>query len=164
MLFRSETGEWDGLGLLAEQVRGFGLGVMNARAAALAREHPRFRSFLEDGRSFGPHGRGLVIANSLSNYDDALSRELTELTETANLRIRQLGFKPFVAPAISSGAMQLLLTMRNQWNCSSVCLGDIWFGVRNRCTPFGLEIETRPLPDALYQRLLETQDILRSIQ
>ena len=38
------------------------------------------------------------------------SRELTDLVTTANLRIRELGFKPYVAPAISSGAMQLLLT------------------------------------------------------
>ena len=29
------------------------------------------------------------------------SRELMELVATANLRIRELGFKPYVAPAIS---------------------------------------------------------------
>ncbi|MFR1616507.1 MAG: hypothetical protein ACLSUM_03795 [Dysosmobacter welbionis] len=44
---------------------------------------------------------------------------------TANLRIRELGFKPYVAPAISSGAMQLLLTLRRSWHCSSVALGDL---------------------------------------
>ena len=107
-------GQWDGLGLRAEQIQGFGLGVMNARAAYFAKQDPRFRSFLTDGRSFGPHGQGLVIANSLTHYDDGLSRELTDLVTTANLRIRELGFKPYVAPAISSGAMQLLLTLRGQ--------------------------------------------------
>lgn len=115
---------------------------MNARAAYFAKQDPRFRSFLLDGRSYGPHGQGLVIANSLSHYDDGLSRELTELVATANLRIRELGFKPYVAPAISSGAMQLLLTLRRSWHCSSVALGGIWFGVRNRLTAAGLEIET----------------------
>ena len=104
-------GRWDGLGLRPEQIQGFGLGVMNARAAYFAKQDPRFRSFLADGRSFGPHGAGLVIANSLSHYDDSLSQELTELVSTANLRIRELGYKPYVAPAISSGAMQLLLTL-----------------------------------------------------
>lgn len=99
-------GQWDGQGLRAEQIQGFGLGVMNARAAYFAKQDPRFRSFLLDGRSYGPHGQGLVIANSLSHYDDGLSRELTELVATANLRIRELGFKPYVAPAISSGAMR----------------------------------------------------------
>lgn len=112
-------GQWDGQGLRAEQIQGFGLGVMNARAAYFAKQDPRFRSFLLDGRSYGPHGQGLVIANSLSHYDDGLSRELTELVATANLRIRELGFKPYVAPAISSGAMQLLLTLRRSWHCSS---------------------------------------------
>ena len=156
-------GVWDGQGLLAEQIQGFGLGVMNARAAYFARQDPRLRSFLQDGRSYGPHGHGLVIANSLSHYDDTLSRELTELVETANLRIRELGFKPYVAPALSSGAMQLLLTLRGEWHCSSVCLGDVWFGVRNRFTPQGLETETLPLPDALFTRLRETQALLREI-
>ena len=161
---RDENGNWDYQGLLPEQVQGFGLGVMNARAADLARQDPRFRSFLMDGRSFGPHGRGLVIANSISHYDDALSRELTELVETANLRIRDLGFKPYVAPAVSSGAMQLLLTLRGQWHCGSVCLGGVWFGVRNRYTAFGLETETLSLPDALYARLQETEELLHSIE
>lgn len=156
-------GQWDGMGLLAEQVQGYGLGVMNARAAALAQNDLRFLSFLSDGRSFGPHGEGLVIANSLKKYDDEISRELTELVKTANLRIRDLGFKPFVAPAVSSGAMQLLLTLRGQWHCGSVCLGGVWFGVRNRLTPKGLETESVELPDALFARLKETETTLKAI-
>ena len=158
-----ENGVFDGKGLLPEQIQGFGLGVMNARAAYFAKQDPRFASFLTEGRAFGPHGRGLVIANSIDRYDDALSRELTELVETANLRIRDLGFKPYVAPAVSSGAMQLLLTLRGDWHCSSVPLGDVWFGVKNRFTPQGLEVETLSLPDALLARLLETEALLKAI-
>jgi len=160
---RGADGRWDGQGLLAEQVQGFGLGVMNARAAALAREDARYRSFLEEGRSFGPHGEGLVIANSIVRYDDAVSRELTERVKTANLRIRELGFKPYVAPALSSGAFSLLLTLRGQWHCGSVCLGGVWFGCRCRATPAGVETEDLVLPDALYERLQETEQSLSSI-
>ncbi len=207
---RDEGGAWDGQGLLPEQVQGFGLGVMNARAAWLAKQDPRFADFLTDGRAFGPHGHGLVIANSLSHYDDALSRELTELTETANLRIRDLGFKPYVAPAVSSGhglvianslshyddalsrelteltetanlrirdlgfkpyvapavssgAMQLLLTLRGDWHCGSVCLGGVWFGVKNRFTPQGLETESLALPEPLFARLRETEQLLHRL-
>ena len=156
-------GTLDHRGLLPEQVQGFGLGVMNARAAYFAKQDSRFVIFLTEGRAFGPHGRGLVIANSIEHYDDALSRELTEKVETANLRIRDLGFKPYVAPAVSSGAMQLLLTLRGDWHCSSVPLGDVWFGVKNRFTPQGLEVETLPLPDALFARLLETETLLKAI-
>lgn len=156
-------GTVDHLGLLPEQVQGFGLGVMNARAAYYAKQDPRFSSFLAEGRSFGPHGRGLVIANSITHYDDALSRELTELVTAANLRIRELGFKPYVAPAVSSGAMQLLLTLRGDWHCGSVCLGGVWFGVKNRFTAHGLEVETLELPDALFARLRETEALLKEI-
>ena len=64
---------------------------------------------------------------------------------------------------MSSGAMQLLLTLRGQWHCSSVCLGGVWFGVRNRFTAAGLETETLSLPDALFARLMETQRLLEAI-
>ena len=156
-------GELDYLGLLPEQVQGFGLGVMNARAAYFARRDPRFASFLTEGRTFGPHGKGLVAANSIAHYDDGLSRELTRLTLEANLRIRDLGFKPYVAPAVSSGAMQLLLALRGQWLCGSVPLGGVWFGCKNRFTPWGLEVETLELPDALFARLRETERTLHEI-
>ena len=160
---RDENGNWDGLGLLPEQVQGYGLGVMTSRAAYFAKQDARLASYLTEGRSFGPHGKGLIIANSVEHYDDELSQILTERTVTANLKMREIGFKPYVAPAVSSGAMQLLLTLRGQWHCGSVCLGGIWFGVKNRYPPFGLEAETLPLPDALYARLQETEEILRAI-
>ena len=160
----SEETEWlDLLGLLPEQIQGFGLGVMTARAAYFAKQDPRFASYLTEGRSFGPHGRGLVIANSVEHYDDVLSQELTRLTLEANLRVRDLGFKPYVAPAISSGAMQLLLTLRGEWHCGSVNLGGVWFGCKNRFTPYGLELETLELPDPLFDRLRETERALHEI-
>jgi hypothetical protein len=159
----SSDGTLDHLGLLPEQVQGFGLGVMNARAAYFAKQDPRFSSFLTEGRSFGPHGKGLVIANSIDHYDDPLSRELTERVETANLRIRALGFKPYVAPAVSSGAMQLLLTLRGDWHCGSVCLGGVWFGVRNRYTTAGLETEVLALPDPLFSRLQQAEAGLHDV-
>ena len=84
---RDENGILDGGGLFPHQVKGFGLGVMNARAAYYAKRDSRFAEFLTDGRSFGPHGEDLVIANSVSHYDDALSRELTDLAAHKNLRL-----------------------------------------------------------------------------
>ncbi|MEY8387217.1 lactate dehydrogenase [Oscillospiraceae bacterium 38-13] len=159
----AETEHLDLQGLLPEQIQGFGLGVMNARAAYFARRDPRFASFLTEGRTFGPHGKGLVAANSVERYDDALSQELTRLTLEANLRMRDLGFKPYAAPAVSSGAMQLLLSLRGAWHCGSVPLNGLWFGCRTRFTPQGLELETLDLPDALFARLRETEGILREL-
>ena len=161
---RDENGEWDGLGLMPEQVQGYGLGVMNARAAYYAKRESRFADFLTGGRSFGPHGNGLWIANSLSGYDEELSRELTELTVTANLKMRELGFKPYAAPALSSGALSLLLTLRGEWHCGSVFLDGIYMGCRNRFTPAGIETELLPsIPEALYRHLESAAADLKEI-
>ena len=160
---RAPSGEMDYQGLFSHQVRGFGLGVMYARAAYYARKDPRFASFLTEGRSFGPHGEDLVIANSIRNYDDALSRRLTEQAVRANLRMRELGFKPYIAPALSSGALSLLLCLRGRWHCSSTYLDGVFMGARNRVLPTGTELERLPLPQALQDRLQTTMDRLRAI-
>ena len=161
---KDENGQWDGQGLRPEQVQGFGLGVMNARAAYYAKRDPRLASFLTEGRSFGPHGTGLFIANSIEHYDEAISQELTHLTVTANLWMRELGFKPYVAPALSSGALSILLTLRGAWHCGSVFLDGIFMGVKNRYTPAGVETELLPhIPDQLFGHIREAAEELKSI-
>ena len=161
---RDENGNWDGLGLRPEQVQGFGLGVMNARAAYFAKRDARFASFLTEGRSFGPHGTGLTIANSIEHYDEALSQELTHLTVTANLKMREIGFKPYVAPALSSGALSILLTLRGAWHCGSVFLDGVFMGVKNRYTPAGVETELLPrIPDPLFGHIREAAEHLKSV-
>ena len=154
----------DGTGLRPCQVRGFGLGVMHARALYFARKDPRFAAYLTEGRAFGPHGEDLVLANSIDRYDDALSRELTERVAHANLEMRKLGFKPYVAPALSSGALSLLALLRREGHYSSVYMDDIFMGCRNRLTPDGaIETEHLTLPPALEARLAETAARLRAI-
>ncbi len=161
---RDENGTWDGKGLRPEQVQGYGLGVMNARAAYYAKRDGRLSSFLTQGRSFGPHGTGLWIANSVQDYDEEISRELTEKTVTANLQMRALGFKPYVAPALSSGALSLLLTLRGEWHCGSVFLDGVYMGVKNRYTPAGVETELLPhIPDQLFGHIREAAEHLKEI-
>ena len=160
---KNEAGEFDWMGLLPEQIQGFGLGVMNARAAYYAKRDPRFSRFLTEGRSFGPHGEDLVIADSIEHYDDERSKELTKLTVTANLHMRSIGYKPFVAPAFSSGALSILLALRGQWHCGSVFLGGIYMGVKNRYTEHGLETEILRLPEPLYERILTAGKNLAAI-
>ncbi len=160
---KDENGVLDYQGLRPEQVQGFGLGVMNARAAYYAKRDERFKQFLTEGRSFGPHGEDLVVADSIERYNDELSKELTHLTVTANLHMRAIGFKPFIAPAYSSGAISLILTLRGEWHCGSVFLGGIFMGVKNRYTPYGLETEILSLPEALYERIVTAQEHLKAI-
>ena len=160
---RDKNGAFDGKGLFSEQVCGFGLGVMNARAAYYAKKEARFSRFLTEGRSFGPHGGDLVIADSIERYDDEISRELTALTVQANLELRALGFKPYVAPAFSSGALSILMTLRGEWHCGSGALGEVFFGAKKRHTTAGIRFETQRLPDALFARIVHAADNLREI-
>lgn len=160
---QNESGELDCKGLHTRQVRGFGLGVMNARAAYYAKRDARFASFLTEGRAFGPHGEGLIIANSIESYDDAVSCELTELTKTANLAMRRLGFKPYVAPALSSAAISVVLLLRGEWHCSSTYLDGIFMGAKNRMAG-EIEVERLPLPEKLLERIRETMAHLKAIE
>lgn len=147
----------DASGLAPSQVQGYGLGVMNARAEYYAERDGRFARYLTEGRAYGPHGADLVIADSVTDYDDQLSRELTALTVEANMKVRELGYKPYIAPALSSAAISILLTLRGQWHYSSLYLGDgrrgAFLGIRNKMTADGPVYEDLPLPEALYERI-----------
>lgn len=145
-----------------ERIIGLGLGVMAARAAFYAKEIAP--EFLHEGRAYGPHGEGLWIANSLTDYDDARSKALTEAAKTANLTIRAHGKKPFYGPSLSSGAYTLLAWLRGEWFYGSIALKDIYFGCRVRQKDGYLQIEHQTVPGALYRRLEETVHILRQVQ
>lgn len=142
-------------GLLPGQIQGCGLGVMHGRACFLARREDAFRDYLAEGRVFGSHGRELVAANSIreESYDDTCSRGLTERVVRANLQVRECGFKPYIAPACSSGALTILRILKGQWNYSSNDLGGVYFGGKNRTTEHGIEWEILPLPELLFERL-----------
>ena len=159
---QNEAGEMDFAGLLPEQVQGFGLGVMAARCAYYARQLGRNEEAL---RVYGPHGQGLVCANSCGpDYDAALSAELTEKTRTANLRVRELGFKPYLAPALSSAAVSILRLVRGQVHFGAVPLGGAFFGCRSRMTPFGVSLVRERLDPALLEELQKTHAALEAFE
>ncbi|MGN0276178.1 MAG: lactate dehydrogenase [Hominisplanchenecus sp.] len=151
--------------LTPDQIRGCGLGVMNARAVYYAGQYPEFAGYRKEGRAFGPHGKGLVLANSMDpgSYDDSCSRKLTQLTVNANMEVRALGFKPFLAPAMSSAVLTVLALLRGEWNYSAAYLNGLYFGALNRQTENGVEWEETPIPDLLFARLEETYNNLREI-
>ena len=175
----------DASGLEPWQIQGYGLGVMNKRAeyyaekiasgnsdslgvAVPAGADHRAKLYMAEGRAFGPHGKDLVIANSIEHYDDAVSKVLTDLTVNANVRVRELGFKPYIAPALSSAAISILLTLRGEWHYGSVYLGrrekGAFLGIKNRLTEKGFEYEDLPLPDQLYARILDSYKNLCEIR
>lgn len=156
-------GNLDFNGLASEQIRGYGLGVMHARAAYFADLDNETTHYIKEGRAFGPHGEGLVIADSIKNYNDRLSLNLTEKTKTANLEVRKLGYKPYIAPALSSGTLSILATIKGQWHYSATFLGGVYFGARNRLLASGVELERLPMPKKLFLRLKNTYESLRKM-
>ncbi|HML68953.1 MAG TPA: lactate dehydrogenase [Clostridia bacterium] len=159
---QNESGDFDGNGLLPEQVRGFGLGVMHARAIYSAgREGVPAESL----RIYGPHGNGLVIANAPNEgYDAACSRMLTHKAETANLAVRAFGFKPYIAPGLSSAAVSVLRALRGEWHDAAVPLGVAYFGCRARLTQAGAEQRREEMHPDLYQRVSESCRKLEEFQ
>jgi malate/lactate dehydrogenase len=148
-------------GVLApEQIKGYGLGVMNARALYYSKKYEKFSMYLQEGRAFGPHGKDLIIANSITNYDDALSRELTKYAVEANLEVRKTGFKPYIAPALSSGAISIIYTLEGRYHYSSNYLSGVYMGAKNRNLPSGLDIEKIKMPDKLFERIKNTYENL----
>ena len=147
---RDENGEYDWKGLLPEQIVGFGLGVMAARTRFMAE-----RMGLDPDKTavYGPHGAGLVAANDPEQYDDALSLELTRLAAEANHEVRALGFKPYIAPALSSACLSLLRLLRGESFYGAIPLGGVYFGCLAQRTAYGLAPIRRAMPEALQARV-----------
>ena len=156
---RDASGRLDFQGLRPEQVQGFGLGVMAARAAYCA---GRLGLDPASVRVYGPHGQGLVVASAPdAGYSPERSAELTEGTVSANLKVRELGFKPYIAPGISSAAVSILRMIRGEWHYGAVPLGGVYFGCVSRETEQGTELFREELHPELFRRIRDAYDGLR---
>lgn len=154
-----ENGTLDFSGFLPEQVQGFGLGVMAARAAYMAQ---KACIDFSHGRLYGPHGAGLVVANSCgSDYNDDLSRLLTAQTVQANLMVRELGFKPYIAPGLSSAAISILRMLRGEIYYGAAALGSCYFGCREQWTENGPSLLREPICPPLLSRMENTYRSLK---
>lgn len=148
---RTDDGVLDFQGLLPEQIQGYGLGVMEARAKFYARK----RGLPEEQVAvFGPHGQSLIVANDGGDgYDHDLSCTLTKDTVTANLAVRDLGFKPYIAPGLSSAAISILRTVTGQWHPGALPMGGAYLGCHSRLTRQGPQLLRRSLHPTLYHRI-----------
>jgi malate/lactate dehydrogenase len=159
----NEIGEYDFKGLSPEQIRGYGLGVMHARAAYYAAQSRETQHYLKEGRAYGPHGEYLVIADSLQNYNSEISLKLTEQARRANLELRKHGYKPYIAPALSSGAIAIIDTISGNWNYSATYMGGTYMGALNKLLPSGTVLEQNHLPELLIKRLYNSYKELEKI-
>ncbi|WP_040212186.1 hypothetical protein [Clostridium polynesiense] len=158
------NGNYDFKGIPSHRIRGYGLGVMNARAKYYSESHGIYSNYDKEGRVFGPHGEGLIAANSISNYNSSLSEAITSLTKNANLEVRASGFKPYIAPALSSGAISIIATLKEDWHYASTFLGGIFMGTRCRYNEaYGTILEKYNLPQKLFKKLKETEAYLHNL-
>lgn len=160
---KDENDELDFKGLSSDQVIGYGLGVMNARACFYAEQSPDMIHYLEEGRVFGPHGEGLIVANSIENYNEEISEYLTSKTINANKEVRAFGYKPFIAPSLSSGSLSLIATINGDWFYGSTFMKDVYMGSKCRLLPSGIEVEQLNLPDNLLEEIEKTYNNLAMI-
>lgn len=156
-------GQFDDNGLHPEQIQGYGMGVMYARAAYYSAQSKLLSHFQKSGRVFGQHGKGLVVADSMEHYNDTLSKQLTQLAIDANMQLRSAGFKPYIAPALSSAALSIIATIRGEFHDASIPINEIYFGVRSKTTKEGLVIENTPIPDTLFDRLSKSYHELEEL-
>ena len=155
---KNDSGDTQLFTVIPEQIQGCGLGVMAARAAYYAKDFSR-------GRVYGPHGEGLVAANDWGrDYDDTLSQELTRLARSANVRVRELGFKPYIAPGLSSACISILQALRGQYHYGTAPIGGVYFGCRSRYTPYGLELERLPLAVQLQKHIAAAYADLKEME
>lgn len=155
---RNEQGVFDGMGIPAERIRGFGLGVMHGRSLYYAKKLNI--DYATHGRVFGPHGKDLICVNHLLNYNHEASLNLTEKVIHANLDVREEGFKPYIAPALSSGAKSIIDALSGNWHYSATSIGETFFGARNRQTLAGIEYEQVKLAPELANRLKSVHERL----
>ncbi len=160
---KDEDGNMDFYGLSSDQIIGYGLGVMNGRACFYAEKSPEMIHYLKEGRVFGPHGEGLIVADSIENYNEEISNYLTNKTINANKEVREFGYKPFVAPSLSSGALSLIATIKGDWFYGSTYMKEIYMGAKCRLLSSGIEVEQLNLPEALENKIKETYDRLAAI-
>ncbi len=156
-------GNFDYKGLSPDQIVGYGLGVMNARAIFYSMENKESQNYINEGRVFGPHGQGLIVANSLENYNKDLSDYLTHKTINANKEVRAFGYKPFIAPSLSSGALSIIATINGSYFYGSSLIKDVYMGARMKLNETGIELEQNRLPDALFENIKETYEKLAMI-
>jgi hypothetical protein len=146
------SGRFTGHGLAPERVGGLALGVMWGRGLAHARARGWEAAVRRRGAAFGPHSTEVVLFDDLVRPDEARSTALTLAAREGNLRLRELGFLPYVGPAVSSVALTLPDLLAGREVLASVFLDGIYFGAPTRLR-FGMYPSRKVMAPAVREQL-----------
>ncbi len=126
------TGAFTGLGLAPERIAGLALGVMWGRALCAARAEGREEGVRATGLPLGPHSTEVLVYDDPQDPDLHLCRHMNEAARYGNLRVRELGYLPYVGPALSSIVLALPRLFAGKDILASSLLGGLYFGAPAR--------------------------------
>ncbi|MCR5482451.1 MAG: hypothetical protein K6F52_06615 [Clostridia bacterium] len=160
-----------GAGISPERIRGFDLGVMASRAEYIIKTEEGLFEKIDPAkmRVFGYLGKDFIFANSLGEFDEELSKEMTRMLQKSAMKIKMTGAAPYICTAVASGTHSVIAFLKEEWHYSTVYLGKPgekggFFGIFNR--PYESEnlIEKEAVPDVLFHMLSAAFERHRALQ
>jgi hypothetical protein len=121
-------GAFLGHGLAPERVAGLALGIMWGRALAQAEAAGCGERVALRGVPYGPHSTDVLMFDDPADPDPELSAAMTQAARTGNYRVRDLGFIPFIGPALSSIALTLPALLSGREVLASSFVDGVYFG------------------------------------
>ncbi|BDU73820.1 Rossmann-fold NAD(P)-binding domain-containing protein [Mesoterricola silvestris] len=121
-------GAWLGTGLAPERVGGLALGVMWGRAMAAAEAAGQGERVARRGVPYGPHSTEVLVYDDPAGPDPALCEAMTRAARTGNYRVRDLGFLPYIGPALSSIVLTLPRLLAGREVLASSFVDGVYFG------------------------------------
>jgi hypothetical protein len=121
-------GTFLGRGLAPERIAGLALGVMWGRALAQAQAAGAGARVARAGVPYGPHSTEVLVFDDPAGPDYELSRAMTQAARTGNTRVRELGYIPFIGPALSSIVLTLPQLLAGREVLASGWVDGVYFG------------------------------------
>ena len=128
----SSGGVFLGHGLAPERIAGLALGIMWGRALAQAEAEGAGARVAARGVPYGPHSTDVLVFDDPAGPDLELSRAMTEAARSGNYRVRELGYIPFIGPALSSIVLTLPALLAGREVLASTFVDGIYFGAPSR--------------------------------
>lgn len=154
------AGTWLGTGLAPERVGGLALGVMWGRAMAEAEARGQGARVARTGAPYGPHSAEVLIFDDPADPDPALCQAMTRMARTGNYRVRDLGFLPYIGPALSSIVLTLPELLGGKEILASSFVDGVFFGSPCRLR-WGLEPTRRRMAPPVRRQVEELHALLR---
>ena len=109
--------------------------------------HEKWHEVERRGGAYGPHSNEVVVFDDLRGPRRSRCDALSQAAREGNVDVREMGFLPYVGPAVSSVALSLPPLLAGRQALASVFLDGVYYGAPAR-QPFGLfPVARRVAPD-----------------